>query len=93
MKKADTERYEKLVEMGCVVCTLFHDGVYSPPEIHHLITFPKRDNQRTIPLCFNHHNAKIDCNEFTSRHPFKFRFEERYGTEESLLGHTNSQLA
>jgi len=93
VKKADTERYEKLVEIGCVVCKLFHDGVYSPPEIHHLITFPKKENQRTIPLCHNHHNARIDCIEFTSRHPFKFKFEDRYGSEESLLEYTNDLLA
>lgn len=93
MNKADTERYRKLVEMGCVVCILFHDGIYSPPEIHHLITFPKKHNQRTIPLCHNHHNAKKDCDEFTSRHPFKFRFEERYDSEESLLEYTNELIS
>jgi hypothetical protein len=40
----------------------------------------------TIPLCFNHHREGSDCSQYTSRHPHKSRFEERYGTELQLHG-------
>jgi len=92
MNKEDEARYKKLFDLGCIVCKLFHDDIYTPPQMHHLITFPKKDNKRTIPLCETHHNSRIDCDEYTSRHPFKFRFEERYGEEEGLLEITNDLI-
>lgn len=92
MKKADTERYQKLVELGCIICLKF-EGVYSPPEIHHPFGRTKDGNQKTYPLCYLHHNARVDCDDYTSRHPYKFRFEERYDTDENLLKETNQRLA
>ncbi|MGR3218934.1 MAG: Ref family recombination enhancement nuclease [Candidatus Anammoxibacter sp.] len=92
MNKSDTDRYRKLTELGCIVCKLFEDGIYSPPQMHHLITFPKKDNKRTIPLCLNHHNSRIDCEDYTSRHPHFRKWEERYETEEKLLEITNELI-
>ena len=88
MNKADKERYQKLSDLGCIVC-LLEKGVYSPPEIHHPFGRTKGGNQKTYPLCFFHHNSRVDCDAYTSRHPWKTKFEERYGTEESLLVETN----
>jgi len=91
MKKADKERYQKLVELGCICCRKF-EGENSPPEIHHLVTFPKKDNQRTIGLCFVHHREGSNNINYVSRHPFMAEFEERYGSEESLLEETNKLI-
>jgi len=92
LNKADKERYQALVEMGCICCKLFKDGIYSEPDIHHLVTFPKKDNQRTIPLCFYHHREGSNCDEYVSRHPWQSEFEARYGDEEYLLDETNKLI-
>jgi len=91
LNKADKERYEKLVELGCIVCLKF-EGAHSPPEIHHPFGRTKGGNQKTYPLCYLHHNSRVDCDDYTSRHPFKFKFEERYGDEQYLLDETNKLI-
>ena len=88
MKKADKERYQKLIDLGCIVCLIFEE-VYTPPEIHHPYGRKGNGNQKTYPLCFLHHNSRVDCDDYTSRHPYKFKFEERYDTDENLLEETN----
>ena len=88
MKKADKERYSKLSELGCIIC-LKLKGVYSPPSIHHIAGRTGDGNQKTIPLCYLHHQEGSNCNEYVSRHPWLTEFEERYGTEQSLLEETN----
>lgn len=93
MKKADKERYQKLVDLGCICCKLFKDEVYSEPDIHHLVTFPKKDNQRTIPLCFYHHREGGNCDDYVSRHPWFAEFENRYDSEENLLKLTNELIS
>lgn len=89
--KADKERYEKLIEMGCCVC-LKYKGIYTPPEIHHPWGRKGDGNQKTIGLCFYHHRQGGKTEEYVSRHPWLTEFEERYGTEESLLEYVNDYL-
>ena len=92
MKKADKERYQKLLELGCIVC-LLHEDVWSPAEIHHPYGKTKDGNQKTYPLCPTHHRSGVNRDEYVSRHPWLTEFEERYGTEESLLAETNRLIA
>lgn len=90
--KADKVRFAQLQEMGCIVCRLYLE-VYSPPEIHHIAGKTKAGaHQKTIPLCFRHHREGADCDKYTSRHPHKLRFEERYGREITLLQAVNEHL-
>lgn len=91
VNKADKKRYQAISDLGCIVC-LLERGIYTPPEIHHLNGRTGNGNQETIGLCFYHHREGTDCLEYTSRHPFKSRFEERYGTEAYLLEETNKRL-
>jgi hypothetical protein len=76
-----------LVEVGCIVCRL--NGVYSPPDIHHVLRAGKRQSHLfTIPLCPIHHRSGNNNEIATSRHPYKREFERRYGTENELLEQT-----
>ena len=93
MNKADKERYDLLIQMGCLIC--LKEGNHTPPQIHHPYGRKKDGNQKTIPLCYYHHMAdqeKPVCPEYISRHPFKARFEARYGSEATLLEETNRRL-
>lgn len=78
-------------KLGCIVCLL--DGINTPCEIHHTDGKTKPGAHfKTIGLCFLHHRDGNDCKEYTSRHPYKARFEERYDTEENLLDWTHRLL-
>ena len=75
----------KVAALGCICC-LNEMGVQSPAEIHHIDGKTKPGaHYHVLPLCYLHHRAGVDCDEYTSRHPDKRRFERRYGTEIDLL--------
>lgn len=79
---------DAIVQLGCIVCR--EDmGVLSPAEVHHLDgKTVEGAHFRSIPLCYHHHRAGCDTPACTSRHPYKARFEARYGGEESLWEQT-----
>ena len=79
-----------ITDLGCIVCLLEH-GQASPASPHHIDGSQKPGaHLRTIPLCWAHHQGGSDgSNEpYVSRHPFKNRFVEEYGTEQELLKDT-----
>lgn len=85
---------ERVQSLGCVVCRNEGHGA-SPAEVHHLLKSGRRMGHRfTIPLCPPHHRPTIvETNiVFVSRHPYKKRFESKYGTELELLEQTNREL-
>lgn len=87
----ESRHLTRVSELGCIVCLL--DSINTPCEIHHLEGKTKPDAHfKTIGLCYYHHRAGNDCQEYTSRHPHKARFEERYDTEENLLDWSNRLL-
>ena len=76
---------DEISDLGCVVCRVF-ESTYSPASPHHIEGKVKPGAHKiTIPLCFLHHQEGSDNDQYTSRHPYKARFEERYATEEELL--------
>lgn len=84
--KADKEYLDRIQQLGCIVCKLA--GVYTPAEIHHIVEGTRRQgHQSAIPLCVPHHRGGSDGrrDNFISRHPYKHRFEQEYGTEYELL--------
>lgn len=91
MNKADKARYEKLSEIGCIICKEFED-TYSPPEIHHINGRTKNGNQETIGLCYYHHREGSNCDKYVSRHPWLTEFEGRYKPEAELLEITNNLI-
>lgn len=83
--KAEREWMNAITGLGCIVCWV-HKGCQTPAMPHHIDGKTKPDAHfNTIPLCHLHHQGGADCHEYVSRHPYKARFEQRYGTEQELL--------
>lgn len=73
------------VEHGCIACWLDGRG-FSPACIHHILRGGVRMGHLwTLPLCPGHHQDGHGAPGLIARHPWKVRFEERYGTELELL--------
>lgn len=69
----------------CIVCYLQGLGK-NPAHFHHMLKNGKRISHTDgFGLCPTHHNSGLCTSIAVSRHPFKVRFEARYGTEASLL--------
>lgn len=73
-------------EVGCVACLL--DGRFNPwVSIHHIDGRSKPGcHKQVLPLCGPHHQH--DDTDQAGRigvHPYKARFEQRYGTQAELL--------
>lgn len=74
-----------ITQIGCIVCRLYLK-IYTPAEVHHIDGKTKAEaHKKTLPLCHPHHRLGKDTKQFTSRHPWRVRFIERYGTEAELL--------
>jgi hypothetical protein len=92
MKKADRIHLQKVSDLGCVVCRNLGFG-YSPAEIHHLRngcgTGQRSEHTRSIPLCPPHHRIG---GYGVAIHAGQRKWEENYGSEESLLEQVNREL-
>ena len=84
---------DAIVEHGCICCIL--DG--NPPRpaaVHHILRGGQRmGHLYTIPLCDPGHHQGGQPLGLISRHPWKARFEEKYGTELELLELVKKRLA
>jgi len=87
----EKKHMDRVSQLGCIVCRL--QGFYGvPAEIHHIEGKTKLDTHfKVLPLCFEHHRMGSD-KEPISRHPYKKRFVEAYGTEQELLGIVNNLI-
>lgn len=76
---------DAIVAYGCVACRL--DGHASrQTAVHHILRGGQRiGHLYTLPLCDPGHHQGGDSIGLVSRHPWKARFEERYGSELQLL--------
>ena len=82
--KAEQKHMDRVRELGCIVCYL-HFGIRKNCEIHHVKGKTKEGaHYKVLPLCFEHHRMGSD-KEPISRHPYKKRFEQAYGSEQELL--------
>jgi len=91
LNKEEMQWFRDLESIGCIVCGL--NGVYSPPDIHHVLKSGKRQSHlETIPLCPAHHRSGLNNDVVVSRHPHKKGFEKRYGTENDLYEKTRSAV-
>lgn len=91
--KEERDWMNQIADIGCVVCLKFI-GVVTPAEIHHINGKTKKGSHlETIPLCYMHHRGGKDAPAFTSRHPHKARFEDRYGTETELLEYMRNEVS
>ena len=82
--KEEKEYMDKVQQLGCIVCA--NRGLPDvPAEIHHTRGKTVKDaHLYVIPLCPSHHRYGGHT-EPISRHPYKKRFEDAYGTEAELL--------
>lgn len=93
MRKAEAQFQDAVRQLGCIVCRLFHN-VFSPCEIHHMLSGGRRMGQLfVLGLCFLHHRSGRDDDEVVSRDHNQSRFEKRYGTEKTLLEKTQQMIA
>lgn len=92
--KVERAWMDEITRLGCIVCLLQRYG-FVPPAVHHLLDEGGRriGHLFSIPLCQpGHHKDAPKSSGEISRHPNKARFEERYGTEESLLEKTREMI-
>lgn len=89
---AEKQYMDAVTLNGCIVCRLYL-GVFTPCEIHHIEgKTAVGAHFKILGLCYLHHRGGMDCVDYTSRHPYKSRFEERYGTEYELLEKQNGLI-
>ena len=82
--KAEKAWMQAIVEHGCIVCK--NEGKFTPAQVHHINGSKKEGcHFETLPLCYYHHQEGSDSEAFTSFHPWRSRFADRYGTESELL--------
>jgi len=74
-----------IVARGCVACQ--RDGLgHRAAAVHHILRGGQRmGHLHTLPLCDPGHHQGGQPLGMVSRHPWKARFEARYGTEHELL--------
>ena len=83
---------DKVQRQGCIVCRRIGYG-RRDAEIHHVIGKTKPNaHMMVLPLCFEHHRMGSDKPPYISRHPYKKRFIDAYGTEEELLALVDNYL-
>jgi len=74
-----------LADLGCIACR--KDGIHNTPvSIHHIDgrTRPAA-HWLAIPLCAGHHQDGTGAPGLIAVHPWKTRFETRYGAQRDLL--------
>lgn len=82
---AEKRWMDAITAIGCIACRI--DGRPGVPgAVHHLLRGGLRiGHLHTICLCDPGHHKDGGPMGLVSRHPWKARFEARYGTEEELL--------
>lgn len=83
---AEQKRFhDRLASLGCIACRL--DGVHQPVvSIHHIDGRTKPNaHWEVLPLCAGHHQDGTGVPGLIAVHPWKTRFEARYGTQYELL--------
>ena len=83
MSKEIKELWSRMADYGCVACK--KDGVYNNyVSIHHIDGRTKKGaHRRVLPLCGPHHQTGGE--DAPAIHPFKRRFEDKYGKQMDLL--------
>jgi hypothetical protein len=80
-----------IVTYGCIACRMDGRGV-RPAAVHHILRGGQRIGHLfTIPLCDPGHHQNGAQFGMVSRHPWKARFELRYGSEEHLLAQLRAE--
>lgn len=83
--KAEKQLHDRIASLGCIACLLDGRRNYHV-SIHHIAgrTRPEAHLQ-VLPLCAGHHQDGTGAPGLIAVHPYKARFEAKYGTQEHLL--------
>lgn len=83
--RKESEFMDKASSIGCIACLL--DGHVTPTvSIHHIDGRTKPDaHYNVLPLCAGHHQDGTGIPGLIAVHPWKARFEARYGSQWDLL--------
>lgn len=91
---ADEARFmSAIADLGCIACR--KDGWDNPDvSVHHIDGRTKPGaHLLVLPLCAGHHQDGTGPNPtLIAVHPYKARFEERYGTQRALLAECIAML-
>ena len=91
---ADEARFmSAIADLGCVACR--HDGWSNPDvSVHHIDGRTKPGaHLLVLPLCAGHHQDGTGTNPtLIAVHPYKARFEARYGAQLALLAECMAML-
>lgn len=92
MTKDEALHLDRVQQLGCIACWI--NGLYTPAEIHHVLDGNRRlGHNFVLPLCVPHHRGGGDgAGAPVSRHPYKKRFEQEFGTEQELLDLVEDRL-
>jgi len=83
--RAEQEFMDKAASIGCIAC-LLEGRVVMEVSIHHINGRTKPGAHfEILPLCAGHHQEGTGIPGLIAVHPWKTRFEERYGKQEELL--------
>lgn len=88
---AEAAWMDRISAFGCIACHIDgHPG--TPSAVHHILRAGRRMGHLfTIPLCDPGHHQGGQTDGKISRHPWKARFEARYGSEMELLERTRHE--
>jgi len=84
----EKEYWSRLASLGCCAC--LKEGVFEPDvSIHHIDGRTKPEcHQLVLPLCASHHQDGTGKNpHYLAVHPWKTRFEARFGTQLDLMSY------
>lgn len=88
---AEREWMDAIVAYGCVACRIDGNG-FRPAAVHHILRAGVRMGHLfTLPLCDPGHHQN-GGQHYPSRHPWKARFEAKYGTEAELLERLRNEI-
>ena len=81
--KAEKAFWDKLASIGCIAC--LQDGIFNDyVSIHHIDGRTKPGcHMKVLALCGPHHQTGGES--APAIHPYKARFEEKYGSQIELL--------
>lgn len=89
---AEARWMDAIVRYGCIACRI-DGGMQRAPAVHHLLRGGVRMGHLfTLPLCDPGHHQGGEQFGMVSRHPWKARFEEKYGTEAELLARLQKEI-
>ena len=86
MTKAEQHHWNAISALGCIAC--LQDGIFNDHvSIHHCDGRTKPGaHMRVLALCGPHHQTGGEL--APAIHPFKARFEAKYGTQAELMAKT-----